>query len=272
MADTPIFIGGLMKSGTSLLRKLVSRHPNIFGGLETFWFSEEFTQHWKDSESKRQKWLREFYEVSYEDYQTIKETSNSPTQFLEQFLQFCTHRAGKKRWVEKTPDNILHMDKIWTFWPEAKVIHVLRDPLDVYASWKKNEKRDLNFFLGQLHQIQDTIPVFKASKPDKYMEINYSDLVSKPQNTIHCLKEVCSFLGEAYEPIMANYKGDNNQDFDKLLEVTGKSSATAESLGKPIFNSSINQWKSILTQEEVNSILVEGENYFKTFGLPLNVL
>lgn len=36
--NSPIFIGGQMKSGTTLVRALLSQHPNIFGGLETHWF------------------------------------------------------------------------------------------------------------------------------------------------------------------------------------------------------------------------------------------
>ena len=34
----PIFIGGMFKSGTSLLRRLIGSHPTIFAGLETNWF------------------------------------------------------------------------------------------------------------------------------------------------------------------------------------------------------------------------------------------
>ena len=34
----PIFIGGMFKSGTSIARKYIGNHPNIFSGLETNWF------------------------------------------------------------------------------------------------------------------------------------------------------------------------------------------------------------------------------------------
>lgn len=36
--NAPIFIGGLYKSGTSLLRAMLGQHSNIASGLETFWF------------------------------------------------------------------------------------------------------------------------------------------------------------------------------------------------------------------------------------------
>ena len=78
MNKEPIFIGGLMKSGTSLFRKLLSLHPNIFAGLETHWFKPEFTEGWQDSSSQRQKWLRGFYDVSLEDYESVKSSSYDP--------------------------------------------------------------------------------------------------------------------------------------------------------------------------------------------------
>ncbi|MDZ7696604.1 MAG: sulfotransferase [Deltaproteobacteria bacterium] len=40
---SPIFIGGLYKSGTSLLRAMLSQHSSIVGGLETFWFDLDFS-------------------------------------------------------------------------------------------------------------------------------------------------------------------------------------------------------------------------------------
>ena len=269
MPETPVFIGGLMKSGTSLLRKLVSEHPNIFGGLETFWFSEEFTSQWQDADSKRQKWLREFYEVSLEDYLKIQASASSPSDFLNQFLHYCTHKEGKQRWVEKTPDNILHLDKIWAHWPEAKIIHVLRDPRDVYASWKRNKKRSLEFFLSQLKEIATKVPPEKDHNKNNYLEIRYEKLT---KDTEKCLEEVFEFLQEPIIASIAEYQGDNAADFDKLLQVTGKESATAVSLSKPIFSSSIGQWKEILDQNEVQAILEEGKMYLDTFQIKLDDL
>ena len=263
-STTPIFIGGLMKSGTTLLRKLISEHQHIFGGLETFWFSEEFTGQWKDSNSKRQEWLRRFFEVNLKDYEEIKAKASTPYQFLELFLNHCSARAKKNRWVEKTPDNILYLDLIWKEWPKAKVIHVIRNPLDVYASWKRNQKRSLDFFIKQLDRISTKVSTDTKGFEVNYFELHYEDLVNSTETS---LKKVCSFLEEPFDTAMANYQGDHSAEYKKILGVTGKASSTAASISKPIFNSSINQWENILDSSEVKRITKEGDIYYKIFNL-----
>ena len=53
---------------------------------------------------------------------------------LDRLMSFLARREGKSRWVEKTPYNAGHIDRILSVWPGAKVLHVVRDPRDVYAS------------------------------------------------------------------------------------------------------------------------------------------
>ena len=52
----PIFIGRQSKSGGSLLRTLIGKHNNIFGGdgFETGWFTDDINANWKDDNTLRQ--------------------------------------------------------------------------------------------------------------------------------------------------------------------------------------------------------------------------
>jgi len=258
--NPPIFIGGLMKSGTSLYRKLISSHISIFGGLETHWFCKEFTMNWQDTNAKRTKWLMDFYDVNLKTYRQIALSASDPYDFIDKFLIYCTKRAGKKRFIEKTPDNILHLDLIWKQWPDAKVIHVLREPKDVYSSWKRNNKRSINYFLDKANNILQHV---KANGSHSgLLNISYEELINDQQET---LKKVFSFLNEKYYPELAIYEGDDS-DFKKVLEVTGKKSATTLSLAKPIFSDSIGQWERILTIEEKTVIEEKLKEYISYFG------
>lgn len=252
--SSPIFIGGLMKSGTSLLRKLLSLHPHIFGGLETHWFSDDFINHWQDGESTRQQWLGQFFEVPQKDLNQLRQNSTSSFDFFNQFMSFCAKRANKKRWVEKTPDNVFHLDTIWAKWPEAKVLIMDRDLRDVYASWKKNKKRSLENFLEQAQKFNSVLE--RQNNNNKLLIISYSDLVNQPKIT---LQKALHFIGEKYIEGLENYQGDN-QDYQKVLAVTGKVSPTTESLKKPIFTNSIGQYKIILSSEEIEKIQFIGTN------------
>lgn len=246
---SPIFIGGLMKSGTSLLRKLLSLHPNIFGGLETFWFTNDFTDHWQDGNSTRQKWLKDFFEVTEEECQKIREQSDSPYHFFAQFMGYCASRENKVRWVEKTPDNVFYIEKILDKWPDAKLLIMERDLMDVYASWKKNNKRTFEIFLETAAEYQRVQDKWKAAN-DKVKFITYKELVTNPKET---LQKVLSFIGEEYIEGLENYQGDDT-DYKKVLTITGKLSTTTESLKKPIFTSSIGSWKKLLSPSEIQMI------------------
>lgn len=253
MPVSPIFIGGLMKSGTSLLRKLLSRHPNIFGGLETHWFGPEIYTCWQDSTSTRQVWLREFFDVSADEFEAIKRDANSGVDFFTRFMWFCTRRAGKQRWIEKTPDNILHLKLIWEHWPEAKAIHVIRDYRDTYASWKYHKKRSLPEFFNSVHSVMEAAGNLAGKQTASYLEVRYEDLVT---DTARVLKKVLGFVDEPWVEGLDQYEGDAT-DFEKVSRVTGKESPTTIALSRPIFTSSVGQWRSMLTDEEVTMIKQE---------------
>jgi hypothetical protein len=262
MSRTPIFIGGLMKSGTSLLRKLVARHRNVFGGLETHWFTPDMLDHWRDSSTQRQVWLRKFFDISDTEFAEIKAASKSGLDWFDRFMAVCTARAGKSRWVEKTPDNILHLDLIREGWPDAQVIHVVRDYRDVYASWKRNQTGSLEDFLAKTGSILAAIGDLAGTRNSTYLEVSYERLVVELPKT---LRDVFDFLREPWADHLAAYDGDDS-DHQRVLEVTGKASPTAMSLARPVFCSSVGQWREVLNSEESQSIQREFSEYFRLWG------
>lgn len=260
--NAPIFIGGSMKSGTTLLRRLIASHPNIFGGFETHWFSAEFLETWDQPESKRQVWLREFFEISIEEYNDIAIGSENAISFFNHFMEYCTARSHKNRWVEKTPGNISHIALIQSYWPKAKIINSVRDCRDVYASWKKISKKNIHFFIDYLKQINDSVGDILYSRTENYMPVIYEDLVDSPHTV---LQEVFDFIQETYYEKIGAFTGDKSE-YRKILETTGKASTTAISLSRPINNSSIGQYKAILTSEEIKVLETQFEDYLSGFG------
>lgn len=258
----PIFIGGLMKSGTSLLRKLLSRHPHIFGGLETHWFAPELTDDWRNSSSQRQTWLRDFFDVSERDFARIKSDARNGREFFTGFMDFCTQRAGKDRWVEKTPDNVLHMRLIWENWPDAKFLHMIRDPRAVYASWKRSEKGSLQEFVQKTQHVLQVVGQRAGSRDENYLEVRYERLV---EDTRDVLTEVLDFVGEPWVKGLDQYEGDA-WDHRKVLSVTGKEGRTTESLMKPIFTSAVDEWKDLLGAREVSILESEMGAYLDLWG------
>ena len=71
MSDNPVFIGGLMKSGTSLLRVLLGQHKHLFAGSETHWFEDSVRLHWGNPESRRMNLLLTFYDLGPDEYEQL---------------------------------------------------------------------------------------------------------------------------------------------------------------------------------------------------------
>lgn len=261
-AKPPIFIGGLMKSGTSLLRKLLSRHPSIYGGLETHWFTPDIVEHWRDPGSQRQVWLGQFFDVSAAELARLRADASTGTDFFDRFMWYCTRRAGKARWLEKTPDNILHIATIRRVWPAAPFILVVRDFRDVYASWKRNHKASLDAFVGRVHDVMRAIGTRAGTSDASYIEVEYDALVTDTERT---LRRVLAFLEEPWVERFHVYEGDE-WDHRKVLEVTGKDGATARALAKPVFTTSVGQWHEVLTPDEVDRITCELGAYMEVWG------
>jgi hypothetical protein len=123
-----------------------------------------------------------------------------------------------RHWVEKTPYNERFADLILQWWPKAKFLHILRDPRDNYASYRrKHPEWTLETFalswgesarLGSANQAR--------SGERRYLLIRYEDLVTDFERSI---ARVRGFLGiEAHptlsQPTRAGRSWGGNSMFD----------------------------------------------------------
>ena len=236
---------------------MIGRHPTIFGetGFETGWFFDDINKNWKDNNTKRQIWLREWFEVNQKDYNAVKLKSISGIDFFNNFMSFCTARENKKRWIENSPGNISHFDLIQDNWKEFKFIHSVRDYKDTYASWKtKNfgtlRDKTVHEFASIVKDSYRHIENYIGSETEFYTEVKYEDLVLDTENT---LKKVINWLDEEWVDGMHIYEG-SDAELQKCRSVIKKDSTTSQSLTKPIFTTSINQWHDCISKEEANVI------------------
>ena len=250
----PIFIVGLLRSGTTLLRAMLGQHSAIASGLETKWFELD----WKGSHDAEFQAsidrLRQFFGLDQAAMQRAVDESRTTLEFLDRFLSAYAASAGKTRWAEKTPASILHLDEIYRQWPDAKVIHSLRDPRDVYASMKESNRyggvpgfvRMWCDFLGAGEKAKERLHL----SPDRFLQVRYESLVTNPERT---MRRVTDFVGEPWEPAVARFEG-RSEDFDKVLAITGHASTTLKQLKNPLHTERIGNWKNVATEAEVEQI------------------
>jgi len=265
----PIFIGRQSKSGGSLLRTLIGKHNNIFGGdgFETGWFTDDINANWKDDNTLRQKWLREWFEVDIETYREIKKSSSSGIDFFNKFMNYCTFRSGKKRWIENSPANISNFDIIDDFWGDFKFIHCTREYKDTFSSWKTRNNgtlkdKDVQEFVKIVKNSYIHIFDYLGTQNNRYIEVKYEDTVN---NTEKVLRDVIEFLDEDWIDGLHMYEGSNNE-INKCRQVIKKDSSTSISLTKPIFKDRIGHWENEITQEEADFIDNELGIYSEKLG------
>lgn len=254
MSRAPIFIGGMFKSGTTLLRAMLGQHSAIASGLETYWFDWDWSG--RDGARLRQTLARlaDYFDMSADAVLTLAKSEDTPEAFLDALMTELASRQGKQRWAEKTPGNIAHIDRIWKAWPDAQVVHIIRDPRDIFASLVEAKKWDTapEFADRWAATIGRGERLLAALRPgaQSYLAIRYEDLIGAPDAT---MRRVTDFLREPWEPQVASFSG-RQEDFDKVLEATGKASTTLERLKEPLTGERVGIWPQVLSQAQLAAI------------------
>jgi hypothetical protein len=131
----PIFIVGAQRSGTTWVQRLLAAHPRIVGGQESHLFSGYLAPLWKRWRLEADLRASGSRTIGLGCYLTEEQFLDTVRQFAANvFTNLESAKPGATRLLEKTPDHALHLPLIRRVFPEASLIHVVRDGRDVVAS------------------------------------------------------------------------------------------------------------------------------------------
>lgn len=216
VTSDPIFIVGLPRSGTTLMAVCLDRHPAIHCGPETHLFSRLATPAargvldpatWPDR-------AVEFVCRPDPDAPGAHPGRHDPARIraflaarppsaaamLEALVVPPTGDVGKRRWAEKTPRHLDFLGPIREAWPDAAIVHMVRDPRSRAVSMSRVP-------FGPGSQVANLIDGVRRDRraqaavdaDPKLLTIRLEDLQADPEAT---LRRVCVFLGEPYDPGM----------------------------------------------------------------------
>ena len=215
----PIFIVCAPRSGSTLLRLILNAHPRIalpppawlYELIRPYLYSygdlrkgDNFAALCSDilDAPTIKRWPLEI------DVETLQATSREPS-FAAAFeqLHVAFARIGDKvRWGEKTPRNAFWIDEIKQDFPEAQIVHIVRDGRDMAIDIADSPPmRPYSLFMGAKYwnyyvtAIRDSASRLAA---DDFYEIRYEDLCASPRAT---LEELCRFLGEEFDARMLSH-------------------------------------------------------------------
>jgi len=200
-----------------------------------------------------------FFDTSLAELEAACGDSGDVETTLDRMMSLLASRAGKARWIEKTPGNAGAIPRILLSWSQSRFLHVVRDPRDVYTSLLESGKwcEPASFadqWCATFGAARDWLLAAGGSHP-AYYEIRYERLVLEPEQA---LQQVLDFLQEPWEPQLACFNGAP-EDFERVLRATGKESRTLRRLASPLTRSRVGVWRSVLEPERWDRVRAELE-------------
>lgn len=266
----PFFVIGHPRSGTTLVRAILSRHRNlfippengnlwrmirVFGGLRSSSWDTvvsavlaEFKQGYEFSS-----WDLELDALYSEALALAPERRNLADLIGLIYLRYGSeHAPGKQIWGDKTsPGSFDHLSKLSLVFPDAAYLHVVRDGRDCVASGVKAGFYNRNY-AEAARAWRDNVRAcrrfgHRLRNSGRYLELRYEDLVAEPERKI---PKICDFIGITADPGMfEHYSGIGMQIPDI------KAIAHHKNITKPIFRGSVGKWKMEIPDAEQPGII-----------------
>ena len=98
---------------------------------------------------------------------------------------------------DKSPGYLRHLRLIWDLWPDARVVHIVRDARDqalsAHKAWGKDPVRAAARWADGLEAAQQQM----ARHDGQWLEVRYEDLVTRPEDV---LGQICAFVDIPWDP------------------------------------------------------------------------
>ena len=224
--ETPIFIVGMPRSGTSLMEQILASHSAVFGAGELNEISRLTNAIERDAMG------RAFPEgVPHLEAAKRRELG-------ELYVREARRRAGEaSRVVDKMPENFVGVGFVKTILPNARIIHCRRNPMDTCLSIFKNffarghpysyDLKDLGHFYNL---YLDLMAHWREVLPDELYELDYEQLVSNQETETRKLLEFC---GLPWEEACLQFQKTERRVY----------TASAAQVRRPIYKDSVALWK-----------------------------
>ncbi len=193
-AFTPIFIVGMHRSGTTLLEQILGGHSQVTDGGETYLFSGQM------------RLATDYRSQGPLDAELVARAADADYRAVgEGFLAASAWRArGKPFLTEKLPTNYLNLGFIAKALPQARFLHMMRDPLETLFSNLRTMFSDVCAWSYDQHDLVDYFARYRALMahwhrvmPGRILDVSYEALVREPEAVARGVFEFCGLPFEA---------------------------------------------------------------------------
>jgi len=158
-----------------------------------------------------------------------------------QYLKSQDNLSG--RWFDKTPQNVYGVLLIRAFYPTARYIHIVRNPLNVVASLVEGKVMPAQTLRAAISTWLESVLIldqFAKIAGADLLEVSYENLVA---DVIPCLTNCLRFVGE--DP--------GKVDFSQIETHAEK-----------------NKYVEVLTAEQIDEVISATEPFFSNYGYKLD--
>ena len=217
----PIFIIGMPRSGSKLIREILNNNKDIFFPKAESVFIPYLVKKYGinpnfNLQLNRKNLISDLSNSTYLSNLKITRSQLENKVFLQIlntnswsviFRYLLNSLPNKKKenlfFGDKTPGYIHHLTLLKMIYPYAKFIHIIRDPRDQALSsrrlWNKNLYRNAQSWRDSIMNVRSVA----NSNDIKYIEIKYEELIKFPDLI---LRTVCDFLGCSFHQSMLDIK------------------------------------------------------------------
>ncbi|MDQ3670481.1 MAG: sulfotransferase [Actinomycetota bacterium] len=208
---------GVSRSGTTLLKEMLDRHSELAIPTESYFIPQLWDRHRGRGSDGLVEDLGKIarvreWGVTPEDVRRRVGTDASFAEVIRAVYESYAESHGKKRFGDKTPAYMQHLELLERVFPGAQYVHIVRDGRDAALSFVSMRRRPrfnwarprglYDFAAAWRYEIEVARDFAAATVPGRYFELRYEDLVAEPEPRLH---EICGFLGLDFEPAILDY-------------------------------------------------------------------
>ncbi|MBU0621635.1 MAG: tetratricopeptide repeat protein [Gammaproteobacteria bacterium] len=225
-SDLPIFVLGMPRSGTTLTEQIIASHPEVYG-------AGELPDLLRVAHRKTDPKTTTFPDnLRYLDQSTLSAWGN------EYVAGLRTRAPDAKHITDKMPANFLAVPLIHLMLPNAKIIHVNRNPVDTCVSCFTrlfHRKQEHTYDLAELGRYYADYARMmdhwrKVLPRGAFLDIVYEDIVADQEGQARRLLDYCGLEWDAA-----------CLDFHKTKRQVRTASVTQ--VRQPIYTSSVERWR-----------------------------
>lgn len=261
----PVFIFGSGRNGSTLLNQILNQHSQLFFPPEQYFLGISIIKFklynfliWRDlmkiiageliPSTTTHNW-------NFQPDAIIQELFFLDKKNLQQVIDTIYRAYGNQCgqsfqiWGDTTFSGTHYIPELFSVFPDARFVFLLRDGRDVISSFKAGGPE----YFDELAQVEIAAKSWNRSvstyewlqKRTKVFLLKYEDLVSDPDTN---LKELMTFLSLDFEQSLLTHH-QNPSDLECYQN------AIHSNLGQPISSKSVGGWKKGLTEEELKQVL-----------------